>query len=423
MIHDNRGYTLTHYLVILWAFVIMQADLSLATIPFLNWFVSLFLLPFLVKRYLQQGAIKIIDFYLYGSLLLLLAILVNTPVATDPSYNVEQALKLLAIFLFGFFLLSEHHYQIVIFKAFLAALIVNNILLLLGTLFNQHWAARIIYGESRWMTLFNRPDSLEKVGSVIFLYGFYLLISKSSNKLLGGIISLLSIIPILFDGSRTALLSLSLGGLFILAVVAKETRQIIIKRKNLLLLALLFLVFGIAIFAYWQYICSLLVDIRLFNSLKSFFGQNTLEQVDILRYNMFIEVLNHISEHPWLGGGMGSAKINSPAITGQWSKLPELDIHIAYLQLWANIGLLGFIGFIAISLGWIIYVPRVLAIAKILPQAKDRAVIYNATYILFYFAFSSLFYPFSTEWSEWVYYLYAIAVYWQVMHNHKSHSS
>jgi O-antigen ligase len=121
---------------------------------------------------------------------------------------------------------------------------------------------------------------------------------------------------------------------------------------------------------------------------------------------MLQDVTNAIEAHPILGTGIETTVTET--IAG------PMGTHMTYLQVWADLGFLGFVSYIWLVWGWVPWVPRVLRRVQALSDPVQRAIYYNALYVLLFFACAGFFNPLSTEWSEWVLFIVAYALVWQM---------
>jgi O-antigen ligase len=83
-------------------------------------------------------------------------------------------------------------------------------------------------------------------------------------------------------------------------------------------------------------------------------------------------------------------------------------VHAAYLQVWADVGIFGFIAYGALTLGVLL---GSWARPKIIPQMQfgDRVAFYNGIYVLSCWVLAGVFHPLSTEITEWVMFIVGLA--------------
>jgi len=77
-------------------------------------------------------------------------------------------------------------------------------------------------------------------------------------------------------------------------------------------------------------------------------------------------------------------------------------------------GLLGLTSFVWLMWGWIAWVPMVLRRIRSLSDPAQRALYYNALFMLFFYGLAAFFHPLSTEWSEWIVFVIPYALIWEV---------
>ena len=122
-------------------------------------------------------------------------------------------------------------------------------------------------------------------------------------------------------------------------------------------------------------------------------NSDDIDRIDSARSQMNRDVIAAIADHPVLGNGMGTTR--SGATAG------PLVIHNAYLQIWADVGLLGFLSFTALTLGSI-PVLRARYRRRAGGDAERRILFYNGMFLLACWGVAALLHPVSTELSEWI---------------------
>jgi O-antigen ligase len=122
---------------------------------------------------------------------------------------------------------------------------------------------------------------------------------------------------------------------------------------------------------------------------------------------MLQTAINAIDDHPLLGTGINTTTTDT--------SIGPMVVHNTYLQVWADLGMIGLLSYLWIVSGWIFWFPRVLSKIRTLTNIKEQALYYNAIFILCFFAISGLFHPLSTEWSEWIVYIVPYALFWEIL--------
>jgi hypothetical protein len=212
-----------------------------------------------------------------------------------------------------------------------------------------------------------------------------------------------SLLLLILDGSRTAYVILIAFGVALLGALVRNTAAAA-RRGRLLAVAV-----RIGVMAALLIAVPALLNIFFESGDAGFFqrgwemaqaiggAQNgRLQSVDRTRSDMIQDVLIAIRDHPVLGTGMGrttSLVANGPMV-----------VHIAYLQVWADLGILGFLSFTALTIGsipvlWIRYRARAAA------DPERRILFYNGIFLLVAWALAGFLHPISTEVSEWIMFL------------------
>jgi O-antigen ligase len=325
-------------------------------------------------------------------------------------YSLAEAAKLAVILLgataifVGRARLAHHA-----FRGFIIAVAINFILLIGGYL---GFGTAEEMAANRWGTFLSWPGSLSRVAGSVWVYAAYLVVKRRSPAALALLAA--STFLVYVDGSRTVLLLLLLGALFVVVALAVEAGQL---RRGLLRAALVAAIGCGAVFLVINYSGVLSGDttvedqgaIGRFRLLINTFeatGVENLGSADVVRYQMLQDVLDAIRAHPIFGTGIET--------TVTETKIGPMGTHMTYLQVWADLGLLGFLSYIWLVWGWLPWVPRVLRRVRGLPDPVERAVYYNALYVLLFYAVAGFFNPLSTEWSEWVLFIVAYALVWRV---------
>jgi O-antigen ligase len=259
----------------------------------------------------------------------------------------------------------------------------------------------------RYGTFLNGPGSMWRVGILVLL-------PSALNLLLGQsllwplVLFLSSIALMIFDGSRTAGISMFLATGFIVYFMSRE---VMISKKGLsrkllsrVAIVVIILIGGVI----WRPVASSYTTnigfgrrlSALFSTASSGEGIEGIAVADENRMNMLKTAFNAILDHPLLGTGMGTTTIETD--------VGPMVVHLAYLQIWADVGILGFIAYAVLLFGALLG-PWVRTSAVVTADVGDRIVIYNGTYLLLCWAISSLLHPISTEIAEWVMFIVGLS--------------
>jgi O-antigen ligase len=127
------------------------------------------------------------------------------------------------------------------------------------------------------------------------------------------------------------------------------------------------------------------------------------ESMDAVRYELLLHALDQIRLHTLVGTGFGGSTLELSTEGGEHGYMRFTQVvHNAYLQVWADMGLAGLVGFCGLVLGWIALVPRWISRIRQYHDPVKRAYYYNAMFLLLCVALFYMFHPISTECSDWI---------------------
>lgn len=396
----------------IWGFLISSADLKVLIHPQIHWLITLvFLFPVMVT---SLDKLRFSVPILLANLLFLTSIVVPIFFSENPIYDLIQVGKLFMILIVvNNFFYSNGSYSNIIFNSFIFAAVINFFLLMLGKFVSPGFA-QIMGGDNRWGTILNYPGSLAKVGILIFVHSLYCLLFIRPISIKYLLLTIISVTIIYFDGSRTVLIVLCIAIVYIIFLLLLHNKNSLFRLKinivhfKKILLGLL--IVGVVIMTVVGYLNrDELGDLvkepsRLGLTINYLINEGIiagLKESDPVRFQMFTDALSAIINHPILGGGTG--------FTVTDTEVGPMNVHNTYLQVWGNYGLLGLLSFLLIVGGWGLVIPLSIKIIQKIPVYKIRARYYNSLFLLFYFAFSGVFHPLSTELSEWVVYIIPLA--------------
>lgn len=340
---------------------------------------------------------------------LLAASILATSLATENAlYGFGQALKLVIILVVILpLLLTQPSLAKAGFSAAPAAVWANLALLFLGMTINPVFAS-VMASDDRWGTFFNLPGSLWRLGVLVLVSTVYTLHWR--RRLYYWMLLAASLGLILADGART--------GAFVgmLSVIYVGYLSFIERRSRLAaVLVLGVLGFGVILLVttalYGSDPTISLLPPRVIEAVKEFFVGG-LESVDLDRFQMLQYAWQRIAENPFWGTGIGTTRLETHQ--------GLMVVHNAYLQVWADLGLLGLFAYVGLVWGWLLWFPRFLSQMRQQTDPVLRGLYYNAAFLLFYFAVSLLFNPLSTEWSEWITFVVPYALYAEALRIPKS---
>jgi len=123
------------------------------------------------------------------------------------------------------------------------------------------------------------------------------------------------------------------------------------------------------------------------------------EDADGARYQLAEHAMQLIRSAPVLGSGLGAARLGSDHQSGYQV------VHNAYLQLWAESGLLGLIATICLMWCWTGRALQAYQCIRTIGDMRSRAFHYNMLFMLLYSGLSCMSQPFGTECSDWIIWL------------------
>jgi O-antigen ligase len=108
-----------------------------------------------------------------------------------------------------------------------------------------------------------------------------------------------------------------------------------------------------------------------------------------------------------MGTGFLSTRTETPA--------GPMVVHNTYLQVWADLGLLGVVSYVWLVFGWMAWLPKALRRIRALSDDQQRAIYYNAIFLLFVFDLTGFLHPLSTEWAQWIPFLVPYSLLWHLV--------
>lgn len=394
-----------HVISWIWVFLLLAADLKVAIHPYIHWGISLLafvlMLPLLaLAKFRIRCQHQIQWFAVLMMILLIISVLLTGLTTENAFYSLIQAFKLSAILLMPFLLFTTRSdlARVGLFAA-TAAVWTNLSFLLLGITLSPVFA-RQMAADGRWGTFLNYPGSLWRVGILVLVFSTYLFYHKRKDfRFLALLIA--SLCLIYADGSRTGFIMTFASIVYVGIIVLME------KRRYLQVgLVLAFTGLGGALFIGMLFsdhvIISTVLPNRLEETIQAVVSGN-LEQADSARFLMFLTAFQSISDHPLWGTGIGTTQAELDA--------GAMVIHNTYLQVWSDLGILGFLAYIGLVLGWILWLPHFFTNVRQQGNIMQRSIAYNAVFLLFFYSVSGLFHPLSTEWSEWITFMISFALY------------
>ena len=367
----------------LWTMVCTSSNIKVEFVPYIDWITCLALFVWL-SRYAKADRL-LPKFLLIGAVLF-------------AGFTAERYLdagvwagKLAVIFLFLASFQQVPELARVAFRAFIAAIYVN-VLLIALSMIGVPGVSEVVGAYGRRATILNYPGSLWHTSLGATFYFSYLL-SCAATFSVRTCLGLIACLTVMWcDGSRT-------GFLLLLCIPAMLTLVLFIESRISAVWPAVFGLFVLTMFLLSLFNADDQSAIgRFLPMLKG--GADTtgmLTTIDSTRFDMLQYALDLISAHPIAGNGIGAASIETN-VPG----MERMVVHNGYLQAWADLGLVGLLAYIAVVGAWIPSTGLYLSIIQRRSDPFERAFYYNALFMLFCFNVCLLFHPLSYEWSEWI---------------------
>jgi O-antigen ligase len=390
--NSNKEYPL-----VLLTFFLLSADFK-ETVGF--YYIIWVLVLLFVLLYYRQWSIPLneISGIVATSYILAILILLMSLGSKFELNNILHSLKITVMFcIFTPIFINLPFESGVFYKGIILALIVNSVCLIMGQYLNNFaWDT----GNGRWANFLNYPGSLYKAGILVFPYILYELCAKFRLKSI--ILMLLALACLFFDGSRTGISAIIVCVIWVFVNILIEsviTKKVIVIKKFfkatflvvlLTLIALYFWGGGISGSAAYQRISAVSKII----SENSF--QNSLYKIDNYRGYMIDEAIKQINNNPFIGKGFGNTRY-------------EVVVHNTYLQIFADLGFLGFVCVMIIYFAPLLLYIRNLKLFKAATH-QDKKIFVGSCGGLILFIFFALFHPFSVEITDWSIYFLSLTI-------------
>ncbi len=470
-------------LLFVWTILMVSPALKIEVLPRIQWIATFLLLPYPCYKAWQSQQLSIHYPYLIASGIFVLGILLSALFSQLPGYSIAEGIKVSLLLASVLLLTSDIRYLYVIWGAFIAAMLIN-FLLIMTALYQTSILASLWTIPARWMTLLAWPGSLAKVAIPVFAYYFYLTLCSNKHYLARCLIILISVMIVVLDNSRLAILSIGVG-YFLIIGLALITQHLPLNKKlfakiivplaaiclghvlanqfsNFILMhnkqativphgsltlmplqqqrAAATTPYETSIYAAHSYRLTKPMKRENYSHLQNENIYKTISGISALRHHQFSQTLQRIDairyvqyrfafqffQHEFLnwrryigrilfGNGMDAMAVS--VHTSLQGKPILVSITNNYLDLFGKTGGVGLLGFILLSVCWVVYLPSSLKKIQCLAHPKDQAIAVASLFLLVYFILFALTSEFSTEFSEWIYYLVAAATGLAVLNN------
>jgi hypothetical protein len=319
-------------------------------------------------------------------------------VSNNPTYELLQAGKVAVILLVILPLLTTGPaVASAALRGAEIAMYINVLLTLAGALAGIGLGGLMAPG--RFGSFLNTPGSLWRVGILLFA-GSGLRFFWGIGGLRDSLRLTASALLLVLDGSRTGYVLILAAGVTLPLVVFRSARReaprgrpfgtrlklAVVASVVLVVSATTVLFFGTREVDLVQRNREVLEALRTGDA-------GAIQDLDPWRVEMLRDAIAAIQDHVLLGTGMGTTKTSS--------SIASAVVHIAYLQIWADVGLVGFLSFVALTIGSIPVLWKQYK-ARATTEPGRRALFYNGIFLLVCWAVAGLLHAVSTEISEWV---------------------
>jgi len=234
------------------------------------------------------------------------------------------------------------------------------------------------------------------------MYGYALLtLALPSIPLRGLILTLCVALLVLYDGSRAASLAMVILTLLIAWFISIELRRDARQRRRFLIGLVLTGVLLVLLVPSLIESGVLKANPRItaLTDLGNSEALDKLRELDSLRYDQYSFAAARIRENPFFGSGLKFYDVGGVSQA----------LHNSYLQAWVDLGLLGVISFIALTLWWLPQIRRIIKGVALVPR-NEKPLYYNAICCVVVYAVINMFGPIPIELPDWIMFLAASAV-------------
>lgn len=324
----------------------------------------------------------VVDYSLIIAFAFSFIIVINSFISSDPVNTFARSSKVFLILILAIGLKNSKISFKVVSGALLSVVFANMVLIAFGLMGYETLA--FSGAGYRWETLLSRPGTLYVPALLIlsFILSDGLLQTKyfpHESKLMKGFWIILSLILIVADGSRSAMLLFAIALLIFLFFSKKSLKNIGY--------ILIFVIFSVmSFYALSEYF----FEKFSFERFTDFISSAGLAEADPARVHLMKSAIDWIVENNPLLLGRGF----STTIIGDYF---ELVVHNAYILVWEQLGLFALVIFI-----FIVFMP-IFTVARFYLLQRDLRLVMPLICFIF-FSFQLFIHPFATDYGPWVYY-------------------
>ena len=294
--------------------------------------------------------------------------------------------------------------------------LIVSIIPLIILIFFRQLDAIVILGDGRMGWIASWPGGIWKIGAIVWPFALWHCLKKITpfNVLL----AFCSILTIAIDGSRTAIIWFAFIWISLTAITifTKTHTKPLLTHFSLLIITFIMFLLIQPLLLEWvsdqtdQLVAEFVVENQAINTPK----EKTVDRLFKGDINIRLQMLNvgwqqTLDNFPW-GSGFGSTRIDDYGASSV--------IHMTYLQLLADTGVISLIGYLLFLLIPVYYGFRFVT-EKPGSFAERFELILSPLSILILFLFIGLFHPLSNELTEWAIVLTAISILMNHVPHHK----
>jgi O-Antigen ligase len=377
----------------IWSFAALTSAVQVQLSPYIVWI--LFGICCFIEFFLYRSKIYAQPQFTFFATILIVGVLINTYSSLKPLYDLRQALQLAVLALGGVIFFASSATQRNAFLVALFALTTLNAGLLFLGRFVSPVFAHLATGDGRFETLLNQPGTMGTLAIPLLIYATYRL-SRSPRLWTFWIVSSCALSLVIAENSRTITLQVALSLLFVIWVRLLEVQSRVTRTLFAVFIGIILLLTAILA-------APKLLETRagqLVQTLVNDGFTSGLEIADPIRVAMWQHLFEVLPQNVFWGDGLGTTVIPI-GVNGT----DFMDVHAGALQLWADAGLLAFLGYFGLIAASLWFGAKALNQRNL--QEHERAVLLTATGISWTFAFGNFLHTYSTEWGQWIYLAFA----------------
>ena len=407
-----RSTNSTSKLAFLWGLFVCCASLNVTVLPHIHWYLTVLLLGPLMLQMVRVQEISSVLPKLAAPALLVLAFATASFGSDEPVLSMVHGAKIAVLLLPVYALfVANPGFARSAFHGAVTAVVLNVLLVGLHSASVLNWAWSRTHG--RWDTMLADRTTLSLLGCFAVVYAVSRGLATNRLKIFSLVLACCSVVLVLLGGSRTYMLALPLGILYgLVAAWWTSSGTPVLGRAVKLVAGVCFA----GCFSWAGYTLSssdgeslISVPDRVLAMLDFSQGGSIdayLETQDAARVHLMEVAWAKIQADPVRGSGFHSMYLVGAS---------EAPIHNAYLQSWADLGLLGLLSYSALTFGWVLHLGKAIETVSRMQDPEMRALHASSIWGLGLFIVTGLRGPLVVEPSHWFFFIVPSALYCQVL--------